>query len=786
MPRRASFWITASAIVGMAFFVAMRFQIRASVLDFFTSSTARDLGATASRLADSSLTRRMVMTVSSSRDPAEARAAARELTSRLARVDGIRWARCTVDEAVEKAYYDLYFPRRFYFFAEDPARELPEELSPPGIARLVAGLKDELSLPTGAFVRDLAPRDPWLTFVRQLRRLEAARSSSVDTVGGQLVSRDGHALIFVGLRDSALSAERQAPVLAGIETAFAEVSSHAGGTLTLEQTGANRFAVLAERTIRGDITRISRMSTIAIVVLFLLLFGSLRYVVLALVPLVAGAVAAMFATLVCFGHVHAITFAFGSALLGVCIDYPSLTFAQHRLGDDGCTPEETVGRIRIGLLLAVGTTIAGVAALAGTAFPGIREMALFTCSGVAAALATTTWVVAPLLPPGGRPGRALRVLARALEGTLAAAHRRPRWFAVVPTAALAVCALGIPRMIWLDRLADLYRIEGRVVDEDARVQKAVGVSDAGRFVVAFGDGAEAALERNDAVYARLVDARQKKVLSAFDSVHTFLWSKRTQLENQRLIQGDGALADRTLRELRSAGFDETAFEPFRAELAQFAAGPLELPTLQGSTLGPLVEPFVVELDGRHAIVTFVHGVTDAKELEARVSGVPEAHYLDYNALLDGIYKGYRENTLRLVLVGLGLVLLATLVRYRRFTPAAAAMVPALIGAATVAGLLGIAGAPLHLLHLLSLLLVLGMGVDYGVFMVEAERSPGNIRPLPGVLLACLATVLSFGLLSLSKVPALHAVGITTALGMALTFVLSPCAAILARIDRDRS
>lgn len=70
-----------------------------------------------------------------------------------------------------------------------------------------------------------------------------------------------------------------------------------------------------------------------------------------------------------------------------------------------------------------------------------------------------------------------------------------------------------------------------------------------------------------------------------------------------------------------------------------------------------------------------------------------------------------------------------------------------------------------------MMLLLGMGVDFGIFLQE---HPGDSSAWLAVALAGISTLLSFGLLSLSATPALHAFGLTMLLGESLIWILTPC------------
>src|SRR5690606_13409663 len=110
----------------------------------------------------------------------------------------------------------------------------------------------------------------------------------------------------------------------------------------------------------------------------------------------------------------------------------------------------------------------------------------------------------------------------------------------------------------------------------------------------------------------------------------------------------------------------------------------------------------------------------------RIEEVEGARLIDVRAVMERAYGAYRGRMTTLLLVGLAAVLVLVVARYRdrRRTPLAAA--PALLSAAGTVGLLGLIGVPLNLLALVALLMVVSMGVDYGVFLAEA-RGATHVR-----------------------------------------------------------
>ena len=115
-----------------------------------------------------------------------------------------------------------------------------------------------------------------------------------------------------------------------------------------------------------------------------------------------------------------------------------------------------------------------------------------------------------------------------------------------------------------------------------------------------------------------------------------------------------------------------------------------------------------------------------------------------------------------------LVLAALWLRFGR--KAWRAWMPTVVASMVVVGVLTAFGAPWQLFNVLALMLLLGVGIDYGIFLQEHEDDP---HAWLAVVIGAGSTWLSFGLLGLSATPALKAFGLTLMLGLPLVLVLAP-------------
>jgi predicted exporter len=797
------------ALGGLAAFVVPRLRVEADITHFLPAGEDRALAELSSAITSSELNRTITLTIAAP-DASVAARSALALAQQLRAREDVAWVTAGPDESLQQGFYEAYFPHRFGFVTDDPSA-LDEAFSDDALRQRARRLKEQLGSPTGTFVRRIAPEDPWLLFLDHVDRLRTALQGDLDVHEGAFVSgcdaeeggdeatdADDGACFGVVLATSAFSPfeiARSRHLDFAIDAAFDVVNEDEGGVLRLERAGVHRLAVTSEETIRGDIERVSMVGSIGVVVLMVLLFRSPRLLVLGALPLVGGGIAAVAAVQLLFGAIHGLTLAFGATLLGVALDYVAHLFTHLHLAPAPGTPSgpPTARRLAPGLYLGAATTVAGLVGLAWTSFPGIRQMAVFTSVGVTVALLLTRFAIPPLLPPTVTPGALLRLLGRGAHGLLETIAARRGFVVAVGLVAALVALTGLPRLGWQDDIRALNPLDPELAAEDERVRGRVARMDAGRFVAALGDDEEAALVATDALHRALEDAREAGELGRFRSVHPLLWSEALQRANLEAIPDDAF--ERTSAAYAAEGFVMAPFEPFRSALAQDHAT-LDWTTLAQGTLGRLIGSQRVQVGDRVALLAFVQGVTDEAALRTRVEAIEGVRFFDQNAFLQEAYGTFRTRTLELVVVGLFVVLLLVAIRYRRIDLSLAAYLPALLAAGATLGLLGWFGIQANLLHVVTLLLVLSMGVDYGVFMVEAELHRRTGASVEGALddgalddgpatavslvVAALSTAASFGVLALSENPALRAMGLTAALGVTLSLLLAPGAWLLIR------
>ena len=677
---------------------------------------------------------------------------------------------------------DLVFANR-YALSPNVA---PERFTEEGLRGAIGETVSLLASPAGALVKPLVTRDPT---GETLAVLEALRpDAGPRTVGGAWASPDGRrALLLLRTRARGSDIDAQAEAMAAVDKAFAAAAAREGpaaGSARVVMTGPGVFSVRSRAMVERDVVRFSTLGIAIVATLLLVVYRSALALALGLVPVLTGALVGVAAVSLGFGVVHGITLGFGTTLIGEAVDYSIYLFVQagggRRAGDAawlaGFWPT-----IRLGVL----TSIAGFSALLLSGLPGLAQLGLYSIAGLAAAALVTRFVLPKLLPERFE----VRDLS-AFGGRLAAlAARAPRARLVV--AALAVVSLGVLAVrhasVWDPDLASLNPIPAADRALDAELRAAMGASDARSLVVIRAGGEEAALAAAGRLDRELDRAVAAGRLGGYESPARFLPDAATQRARLASLPDAATLRARLDRALAGSPLNPKRLGPFIEDVERArAAAPLTREAIRGTALAAAIDGLLFAgADGQWTAVIGLRPPLDAAAVRSAIqaSGVEGAAFVDLKGELDRLYGGYLHRALAMSALGLAAIVALLFAALRAPGRVARVMAPLVAGVAVVAAAHVLAGTTLTILHLVGLLLVVAVGSNYALFFDRLAGEPGTTaaRTLASLALANATTVASFGLLSLSAIPVLHAIGSTVAAGAFLTLVFA--AALAAPVKR---
>ncbi|MEO8278607.1 MAG: MMPL family transporter [Ideonella sp.] len=656
----------------------------------------------------------------------------------------------------------------------------------------VAGLREAidetvslLGTPAGNLVKSTLERDPTGETQRIAETLLPAQAPR--SQDGVWVARDKpRALLLATTHAAGADLDGMQKMLAAVQSAFEPMAARG---LQLRLSGAPVFAVQSRVQIEHEVELLAIAGSVVVGGLLLVAFGSLRALVVALLPVVTGVVAGIVAVGLAFGHIHGITLAFGSTLIGEAVDYAIYYLIQAR-GVAGAGAGWQRWRdlnwptVRLGLL----TSICGFAALLFSGFPGLAQLGLFSIAGLCAAAFTTRFML-PVLVPDGATGRGLR---RHL-GTVA--HhlftRLPRLRPLVSLLGVAALVLVVSQWshLWRGTLGSLSPVSQAAQNLDSALRADLGASDARTLVVASGSSIELALQAAEAAVPRLDKLVDQGVLAGYESATRFLPSLAMQQERLSDLPDEATLRAHLTAATAGGPLSAARLEPFIAE-AQKARelAPVDRASLQGSALAPAVDALLFERSGGGwSALLPLHAVDDvalAERVRHALDGLAasqDVQVVDIKYELDSLYAHFLNQALLQALLGTAAVVLLLALHLRSWRRLARVCAPLALGVLLTLGLLAAFDVALGILHLVGLLLVIAVGSNYGLFFDQLQtEGRDDADMLASLLLANLTTVVSFGLIALSEIPALSSIGRVVAPGALLALLLG---ATMARVGR---
>ena len=614
--------------------------------------------------------------------------------------------------------------------------------------------------------------DPFGWFGNWLQ--ERAQETPVRPRAGSLsvsVGERQYIVLPLTLRLPAFAVRSQDAIMPVIEQAR-RAALTAADNIEVVQTGMMLHAAAAATQARQEISIISVGSMLGIVLLVWITFRSLKPVMYVTLAIAVGCLGALSISALVFQRIHLITLVFGASLIGVAEDY-GIYFFCRRLGADAELGSwELLQRILPALALTLLTTLIGYLGLGLAPFPGLRQMAVFSACGLIFAWLTVVFWFPSLLGPNTLQNRPL---ARRYG---IAIMRWPRFVCHRSTlgVALAVAVMlgfAVVRLTPQDDLRALQNSPRELIDDQLKLAKILDLPAPIQFYLLRGGDAETLLQREEDLKRRLDSLVQQRIISGYHAISNWVPSARRQASRRQAIEqvilnDHGALAAVAQR----IGADAEWLRATRARL-NAAAGPITIEQfLQARASEPWRHLWLGQVGEERATIVALRGVTKSSlaALRQSAAGLEGVEWVDEVGAISQLLGDYRMTMSWVVLFSYFAVYALLYTRYGH--DSWRVLAPTAIASLLALSLLSLSGQGIQLFHILALLLLLGIGVDYGIFMHEPESQQHGAAWL-AVIVSALSTLLSFGLLGLSHMPALRAFGLTMAIGIGAVIFIVP-------------
>ena len=734
-------------------------------------ATEQDHAAAEASAAFANTFSRWVGFVVSSPDRGQARAAAEFLEEKL---NGSGYFQSIMGKTKKGTWAAIgadYFPWRFGLLA-DQYRGLSDEALG---QQLISDAYRRLASPVGMMSSQQLVFDPLSLMPSFFLALSHPTGNLKQDDGMMTGFSEGqyHILVSGLLKPSSLALSQLGSAVESIQQVSTAVTDTHTDTSVLT-SGMPFYMNAGATSARQEVSTIGLGSILGIVFLLLLVFRSVKPLVLCLVSIGTGVAFGYLVTTLLFGSVHLVTLVFGASLIGVSIDYTFHYLVEWRAQGQQWKPLQGLKHIMPGITLGLVTSVIGYVPMVATPFPGLQQIAVFSSAGLIWAWLTVVLVYPFFLPAASTARGNTTISPWLLSGTGFVLSFWERVLAARKTPWLLLLVLALSSgSVLLTTNDDIRQLQSRpaqLVANDEAMGNITGNLTENRFFLVRGDTEEQLLQRVESLSRSLQTIQESGVLAGFQSITSVLPSLTTQQQNYRQLM---YVYKHTL---------PSFWEQLGVPAAQQRESQKQFDEVNGHWLTPEVwkknpitqfygHLWLGQHEGQYFSAVLLSGVKGA-EMLLSLESLPGVSFVDKTGDTSELFGRYRELMSALLALAYAVI---TLLLMRRYGAAGALRVvfPPLSAGLLTLSLLGIAGQSINLFHILALIMVLGIGIDYTVFFREAGAN--RQYTFVAITLSALTTLLSFGLLSLSETAAIHGFGVTVLTGICFSYLLSPFA-----------
>ncbi|MCK4842071.1 MAG: MMPL family transporter [Methylococcales bacterium] len=736
----------------------MTVTIKADLAAFMVAGENAEQVLLASEMQSGALSRRYLISIGVDDKSKVPKAFVLQVQNQLKTIDGVVDVWSPGQQAnISQAMHSLYAQHGGALYSLNPKQDLAQIFTVEGLGQRAQLLKKLLLSPQGLMFKKIALQDPLLLTLNGFQSVSGQMQTAVN-------EDSNYRMLILETAMAGLNAPEQSRIQTEIKALFKQLNQAQTRNYQLEMTGVPIFAAATQSLIQGDITKVSILSSVALMILFMLIFRSFSTLFQVFSLLIIVIVSSILSTQLIFGYVHGMTIAIGATLVGICIDYPihAVAHAQSVVAGQRKT---VIARIWPSMLLGGLTTMIGYIALGISGYPGFQQVAVFAATGIIVSLFITRFIFPDLISSEQKPP-----LNVPLVSAWAKFCQRFRpWLISLLLIMLALSFMGLKSLHWMKDMQELTPELNYLKINDQRIRARMTSIEPGRFVLVTGENIEQVLQKTEAVYPVLDQLKQTGTLTDYFGLYPWLLSAQRQQQNFVLLQDYLTLENQQLwrQALKQQGLSVKRLGQLNYQITQ----PLTLKQVLKTPVRKLIDSRVLT-SGSQALAIIWLAEHQPEAVKKSLQQIDGAQYFSQRDMLNNMTKDYTERAQTLLSIGLALIVLVLIIRYKSLTKAVQTLLPAMLAALLILALWSFTGVAISFLHLVGFLLVVAICVDYGIFY--RENRGGDIDLTYQAMAASMLTsALAFGSLITAESTSLKILASVVALGVILGFLLCP-------------
>lgn len=543
--------------------------------------------------------------------------------------------------------------------------------------------------------------------------------------------------------------------------------------------GMPLYSAYGAASAEQEMTLVGGFSAIAVVLLMLWCFRSLIPLGLALVSISTGMLTAVLACWLAFGHIHIITLAFGSSLIGITIDY-SFHYFCDRLRKDCGTAIHSLISVLPGIALGIGSSILAYGILLLTPFPALQQIGLFTVAGLSAA-----WLTVVLLYPFVTQNIRLAQSMPTPNIYAAYLYRWPqfcyRWRYGLLLVITVFLLGGLSQLSSVDDIREMQKPSAVVMQQEQTIRRLGQQRQDSQYFIVSAATRDELLQKEKQLSQRLDKLQAQGQIQTYQALSNHLPSQQEQADNWQLLHQKlfaSGVFQQSMQQLsmQQENIDRINESFIRSEGQQLRVEQwLDVLPAEWQNLW-------LGCDKQCSSIVRLSGIKDTRALQdlAALADNQQLLFVDTVADINHMLQHYRHVAAGFLLLAMALIFLFLSI-FSGWRRALSIIIVPISAQLLALASLSLLGYGISMFHLFGLLLALGISMDYAIFHALAKHP---LTVAMAVLFSLLTSLLAFGLLATSATALIQAFGLSLALGIFFAFLLAPLINTKAKVERE--
>jgi len=510
-------------------------------------------------------------------------------------------------------------------------------------------------------------------------------------------------------------------------------------------------------TIKHDVTIIFILTIIFVFFIFYFFFRKIELLLFSFLPIIGGFALTFSLVAIIFKNFGGIALAFGATTSGIAIDY-----TIHYLTKRNLYPDLKEVRKKIGFSLILGfiTTIASFIFLPFSRIKSLIEISVFGGCTISFAFLLSWFVLQKLIPPGK-----ITEKTRIIKFPIPDFKSFLIWTGIILASGIFIFFIKFE-----DNVFNLD-MNHKKLNENLNIIKTKFTESSDNIFLAFkGKTKDEILQKS--LNAFQIIKRENPDLTFFTPA--LLIPPKKQIEIRKKFILDNFNKNLFKRNLKNSVFEANTFNEWINTINGLNNFQLtELPDF----INQEIESMFVEWENDKYILIPLY----EREISNKINKILSNTNIDYFIIdiMKDSSKGllaFEKSALILLILSIIIIFIILFIAYKNILYAFTSILPCISALLACIGITFTTGRDYNIMHFVSSILLLGIGVDYGIFITGAFRDNFNTEELQltyqSIFISALTTIAGFGVLALSKNHSIFSLGSSMFAGIVFAFLTS--------------